>query len=68
MMPSKVSWCRPMAKDVWEAKIRSPCGLDVSLSLSPLYCDIVLFPESSDKSKIQRIFIAILRHKRLAIL
>lgn len=42
-------------------------GLDISFTISPLYCDILLFPKSSDKSEIQRIFIAILRHRRLVI-
>lgn len=42
-------------------------GLDISFKISPLYCDILLFPKSSDKSEIRRIFIAILRHRRPVI-
>lgn len=54
-------------RDAWENKIRKLCSLDVTCSLSALCYDMLLFPKSIDKTEIQRIFIASLRHKRLAM-
>lgn len=66
-MPTKVFWCGFMVRDAWENKIRKLCSLDVTCSLSALCYDMLLFPKSIDKTEIQRIFIASLRHKRLAM-
>lgn len=66
-MPSTVFWCRLMVKDAWEDKIRKLCSLDATCSLSASCYDMLLFPKSIDKTEIQRIFIAIHRHRRLTM-